>query len=90
MSVRDDTIIFENHWKPERETLVPAWREIFARLGGVSHPVRWLLTAALAGIGAGLYVFGYGLYGWLPLALSALLTAMQVFLPGKDAQILTG
>ncbi len=90
MSVQDDSIFFENHWKPEREHLASAFRELFARLGGASQPVRWLLIAALAMIGAGLYVFGYGRYGWLPLALSALLTAMQVFLPGKNAQILIG
>ena len=90
MSVQDDSILYENRWKPERETLIPAWREIFARIGGASQPVRWLLTAALAMIGAGLYAFGYGRYGWLALALSAGLTGMQVYLPGKNAQITAG
>ena len=90
MSVQDDSILYENRWKPERETLIPAWREIFARIGGASQPVRWLLTAALAMIGAGLYAFGYGRYGWLALALSAGLTGMQAYLPGKNAQITAG
>ena len=90
MNNQDNSILYENHWTPEPGTLIPAWREIFARLGGASQPVRWLLTAALAMIGVGLYAFGYGRYGWLPLALSALLAWMQAYLPGKNAQIMTG